>query len=155
MKYRFIQYLIIIIASVCSQNIYAQKSWINISELHQGDQWVFINDMIERPSDSCPYYWVTVSWEFSSDLAKQDITPRKTIKVFEYTPDFQQCRVIETTDYNSNNIRIRTEKSTEQFSLIAQGSPEGIIAKEAQEIIFKQDNNIEEPVTEIIIVEDK
>lgn len=155
MKYRFILYLIILIASVCSQNIYAQKSWINISELRQDNQWAFINDMIERPSDSCPYYWVTVSWENSSDLAKRDITPRKIIKVLEYTTDFKQCRVIESSDYNSKNIRIRTEKLTGQLSPIVQGSPEEVIAKEAQEIIYKQDNNIEEPVTDIIIVEDK
>lgn len=155
MKHRFILYLVILIASVCGQNIYAQKSWTNISELHQDDQWAFINDMIERPSDSCPYYWVTVSWEYTSDLAKRDITPRKTIKVFEYTPDFKQCRVIESSDYNSANSRIRTEKLTGQLSPIVQGSPEEIISKKAQEIIYKQENNIEEPVTDIIIVENK
>ena len=133
----------------------AQKSWINVSELHQGRQWVFVNEMIERPSESCPYYWITVSWEDSSDSAKQDITPRKTIKVFEYTQDFKQCRVIESSDYNSKGERIHTERLNERLSPIAQGSPEEIIAKEAKEILYKQNNNIEEEVIDIIIVEDK
>lgn len=139
----------------CTQNIFAQKSWINVSELHQGEQWVFIYEMIERPTDSSPYYWITVSWEDISDSSKRDITPRKTIKVFEYTQDFKQCRVIESSDFNSKGERVRTERLNEQFSPIAQGSPEEIIAKEAKEILYKQDNNIEEEVTEIMIVEDK
>lgn len=58
-------------------------------------------------------------------------------------------------DLYSKNIIIRTEKPTGQLSMIAENSPEGIIAKEAQEIIFNQDNNIEGPVTELLIVEEK
>ena len=71
----------------CTHNIFAQKSWINVSELDQGEQWIFVYEVIESPT--------------------------------------------------------------------AQGSPEETIAKEAKEILYKQDNNIEERMTELIIIEDK
>ena len=94
MKNYFIKFFLFIALIFCTHNIFAQKSWINVSELDQDEQWVFVYEMIERPTESCPYYWITVSWEESSDSAKQDITPRKTIKVFEYTQDLNSVELL-------------------------------------------------------------
>lgn len=97
---------------------------------------------------------VTVEWEYSSEAAKKDLVPKKTIKVYEFASDFTNYKIIESIDYNTNNNVInRINKPTETKN-VSSNSIEDIIVKEVQYILSEQYKIDSGNATELQIVGD-
>lgn len=151
--YKIIKYTLALMFGFLAQTLCAQ-TWVHTHTCDDGNTWIFVNDNIEKPTSSNPTYLVTVEWEYSSEAAKKDLVPKKTIKVYEFASDFTNYKIIESIDYNTNNNVInRINKPTETKN-VSSNSIEDIIVKEVQYILSEQYKIDSDNATELQIVGD-
>lgn len=148
-----IKYFLAFMFGVFAQTISAQ-SWVHAHTCDDGNTWVFVNDIIEKPTSSNPTYLVTVQWEYASDAAKKDLAPKKTIKVFEFASDFSNYKIIESIDYNTHNDVINRVTTSSETNIVSTNSIEDIIVNEVKYILSEQYKIDSGSATEIQIVED-
>lgn len=151
--YKIIKYTLAVTFGFLAQTVFGQ-TWVHTHTCDDGNTWIFVNDNIEKPISSNPTYLVTVEWEYSSEAAKKDLVPKKTIKVFEFAPDFTNYKIIESIDYNTKDNIINRIATPTETKFVSANSIEDIIVKEVQYILSEQYKIDSENATEFQIVED-